>query len=164
MVFGKTNYVKVIFWGLPKSICYYFQAEGYGNCSCETYLSPECFFEQLKTNTYKTDSNDVFAGAYVINKETVLNDNWGLSFKAPLMDVNLQPYQISKFVERIMIENGTINQCGSMDQVGIELYVEYWRNAGAPIGKIQEDGKTIVWEEKKSISQNINNQLTLPEV
>lgn len=152
----KKNIVKVIHWGLNGIHYDYSSSEGYSFCKCSTYMNPEYFLPLFERGEYqKKDSNTEFAGSYVIDKEEILEKNPSFSVRAPLLNCDLPPRAINFFVSNRTAENGIVSQAGSMDYIGIELYVEYWRKAGAKIGKVQDDGKTIVWETA------VNNQTSL---
>jgi hypothetical protein len=153
--------VIVISWGLAGVHWSYKKATisglSYGNCSCTTHMNPEYFLPLFESGEYQAkdhNKNADFANSYVIDMEKVLEESPVFSVRAPMLDVHLAPRAINKGYKNT-IENGQLSQAGSFDYVGIELYIEYWRNAGARIGKVQDDGKTIVWEEK------IENQLSM---
>jgi len=137
----------MIHWALS-SVCYSYQKEDYGNCSCDTNMDSDYFLELFKKGEYQKKYPDtIFVGAYVFDKKEVVEKNLKLVFDCPLLDVNLPPRGLHKLFEPV-IENGDLSDAEPLDNIGIELYVEYWRKAGAKIGIVQDDGMTIVWENQ----------------
>lgn len=130
--------VKVLWWGL-NGVCYDFQQEGYGNCSCTTYKTPEYFFDHID----ERDKSESFTGAWVIDKSKVLEDNPSLSIKSPLLDVNACPDDYEKSFGKW--EKYNEESLSGWTYVGVNVYVNWWRSQGARIG-IMIDEKTIEWE------------------
>ena len=124
------------------------------------YGDPEQYFDRVKN------------GGYVIDNRPVKNIVAAV-LRAPLLDFKLDSDEIdslsdsdvatSVFAQAVMSEPGNDfgamlkhekqdkkmrpkRKFGSLDGVGINLYLDYWREEGSRIGKI-ENGE-IKWEAK----------------
>lgn len=135
--------VKVLWWGL-NGVCYDFQQEGCGNCSCTTYKTPEYFFSHMEDR----DKNEIFTGAWVIDKSKILENNPTLSIKSPLVDVNADPDSYEKSFNKWEKYTGTETITG-WTYVGVNVYVEWWRSRGARIGRMIDE-KSMIWEIKNT--------------
>jgi hypothetical protein len=82
-----------------------------------------------------------------------LDQTPGLTVRSPMLGVNLKPNMISRLGAKTPFK-GNVTQAGVFDDVGVDIYVEFWRRAGARIGKVQDNGKTIVWES--SVESTVN--------
>lgn len=169
---NKIQKVKILSWGLA-GVNYDYQQEGYGNCSCMTYLGEDYFLEMFESGKYQKDHpNTIFSGACVIDKSKVLENKTHLAYKAPLIDVNMHPRHVKRFVNNVEFDVGDLESkdifsivevnfkmknIGSLDYVGAEIYAEWWRRHGARVGKVQDDNQTIIWKPMKYVRDDSEN-------
>lgn len=142
--------VSLIAWGLGG--VYYHGIHG-GNetsVSVPEYATP--WLQHLADGYYQSDewigrggTPTDFAGAWVLDKTAVLEKNARLAYDAPMHNVLLGKRSLSVW-NGPQLDVGTIQEATPLSYVGTELYVEWWRKAGARVGRVSDDGRTVGWE------------------
>jgi len=134
--------------------------EGWGSLS--GYSRPEHFEKDLADPERFNDFN--FEGAYALDIREAVSSRPMLGILAPLCRPSLPPGTVKKFNETVDLTDPitqaitkeftrtsptlraavAAHQFGSMDDVALDIYVEWWRSHGARVGRIE--GDKINWE------------------
>lgn len=114
--------------------------------SVTTYSKPSYFLEEFNSGCYQKDRpTDTFEGAIVIDKEKALEENPRLAVKSPLFDPTLKDNEIRIALTTKSFEGTLADTQSSLDSVGLNIYLEYWKQYSVRLGKVV-NGK-IIWNE-----------------
>lgn len=143
--------------------------EGYGSCSISGYDTPERFEKALAAGG--KGNYPSLAGVPVVDKRPAVEQDWGLAIRSPICSAKLEPGQVSRFAEvcpdpagSLVVQafaQGTSEQqglaamaCaaaltdfGGLDYVAPDLYLAWWRSHGARVGRMDETGSRILWDD-----------------
>jgi hypothetical protein len=130
----------------------------YGASSLSGYEDPDSFERRVASGDYAKYRME---GARVIDKRAALEKDWGLAVRMPMLSAALEPNGVSgldrscRMLDTMAVHgSGTYGQLAQLaladekfsglDYVGIDIYTQLWRDAGARVGVFQ-DGR-IQWE------------------
>lgn len=127
------------------------------------YDSPESFERALASG--EKDSYPPLAGVPVLDKRAVLEANPMLSFRSPLVDVDLADDAINRVdagaAQRMLpglsggfdtlaaaaIAHAGNSEPGPLDSVSVSAYVRWWTARGARLGRMDATGTRIEWTD-----------------
>lgn len=142
--------VSMVAWGLGG--VYYHGVRNGNETSSSVPQYAEPWLQQLADGYYESNdwlgnggTHHDFAGAWVLDKTTVLEKSVKLAYDAPMHSPMLAPLAVSVW-NGPQIDEGTVEDATPLAYVGTELYVAWWRRAGARVGKVNPDGRTVTWE------------------
>ena len=105
------------------------------------------------------------AGLPVLDKREVLKETPALSFRSPLVDVDLEDGTIDRLDTHaarsmlpglsggfeVLAASAIVHEGkpepGPLDSVSVGDYIAWWRSRGAKLGRMSEDGLRIVWQD-----------------
>jgi len=154
----------------------HYMEQGYSNCHCQGYESPESFVKAYHWWSHPKDQLSYHFAGYqfpvdgipVVDVRAAVETPEGYSwvFKGPLVDVELadgecdcmpQPdplfagavagNQFGTLLAHHVVTKATQRR-GSLDGVSVSEYVSGWRDHGARVGRLYVDGNNarIEWE------------------
>lgn len=131
------------------------------------YDTPESFVNALSRG--EKSSYPPLGGVPVLDKRAVLRDQPALAIKSPLVDVDLEDGAIDR------IDTGSARallpglsgqfetlagmaivhalagkkEPGPLDSISLATFIEWWTSRGARLGHMDDDGLTIIWNDKE---------------
>jgi hypothetical protein len=164
------NRVLLLTFGLGGHQAYLAPEEGFGQGTISGYDSPESFWRNRRAN-----EEDDYEGAVVIDKCGLLNRSpkaVALVMRAPMVDTRLKAGECTECpdlanslvaqavmsdpgngfgqIARYSLAQGKTDKRNGLDSVSVEEYTDYWRAAGARIGKVVNG--SYEWEDSNASS------------
>jgi hypothetical protein len=132
------------------------------------YDSPESF-ERALGGGEKADYPPL-AGVPVLDKRKILRKEPMLSFRSPLVGVDLKDDEIERVdteaarnmlpglsggfetLAAAAIAHGGKKEPGPLDTVSLQAYVRWWTARGARLGRMNDAGLRIVWADQSAVA------------
>lgn len=165
----KTGTAHLISFGLGGHTVELDMGEGYGSSSISGYDTPERFERELASD--RKSSYPPLAGVPVVDERAVLEENPGLAISSPMVNAKLPAGAVRRFAEVLsnpadsmvvqafahgdsqqqglaaMAVAAATTDFGGLDYVAPDVYLAWWQARGARIGRMDEDGRTILWQD-----------------
>ena len=134
--------------------------EGKNKFHSSWYIGPEELPRYLVPEHYDPEQME---GCWLIDKRAVLEERPGLAFLAPMCDPGLQDEEVNRLMDRDYMKDDFIlsllsefakagwasiiasGAVGGLDYVSPALYVAWWQDKGAKIGRVIKGA--AVWLE-----------------
>ncbi len=131
------------------------------------YDSPESF-ERALSRGEKAEYPPL-ANVPVLDKRQVLRQKPMLSLSSPLIDVDLKDGEISRIdadaaqnmlpglsggfdtLAAAAIAHAGKPEPGPLDSISVLAYLRWWKDRGARLGRMDESGMRIVWEDQGEV-------------
>lgn len=84
-----------------------------------------------------------FVGAFVLDKREPLERSAAWAVWSPMFDPALAPWEASRWGAKR--EERDASKLGAFEYAGLALYVDWWRRAGARVGRVMAGG-AVEWE------------------